>query len=122
MLPASSLREASHQNCGFAHHVRPSNRKHLERNTHLLFEIGFANLGRLLRCPRLVRNPIEFDHCPPTESHLVQRREDGGKIDVPTSEFNELERISRFGRIGGNVANVLEMKEENAFVILLNSL
>ena len=84
----------------------------LDSDTDLLFEIGFANDRRLLWSSRFIRNAIKFDHRPATKLDLVQRGKNRGKIDTPATELYEFEGVPRFGSVGGNVANVLKVKEE----------
>ncbi len=94
----------------------------LDRDAYLLLEIGLTDDGGLLRCPRLIRNPIKLNDGPAMELHLVQRSEDRRKIDLATAELHELERIFCFGRIGRNVVDVLQVEEEKAIVILFDRL
>src|ERR1700719_2237105 len=92
--------------------------RNLDHNANLLLEIVLADDGGLLRRSRFVRNPIEFDDRPAMKFNHVQRGEDRRKVDAATTEFHKLERISCLRRIGGNIANVFEVKEEHTVVIL----
>src|SRR6202011_3342833 len=85
-----------------------------------LLQIVLADDCRFLRRSRLNRNTIEFDNRPAEEPNLLHSNEDGRKIDA--AEFDELERILCFWRIGRNVTDVLQMKEEKTVVISFDRL
>src|SRR5271156_800525 len=93
-----------------------------DSDAYLLLEIGLTDDGRLFRRPRFIRNPIKLNDRPALELYLVQRSEDSRKVDAATAELHELERIFCFGRIGGNVVDVLQVKEQKAVVILFDRL
>jgi hypothetical protein len=55
---------------------------------------------------------LNFFHC----------SQDGRKINAAAAEFHELKGIFCLGRIRRNVADVLQVKEQKAVVILFNGL